>query len=409
MKFGKWINVLTKEIVVYFGYWKGQSSIPAQKNEASVAFPTEPKSISIEVEIRFEDDDPSGSNSPYHGDPKRLRIAIRYSTYQYVDRGLSSDLCDYGLESFTCIDITSSTVEDLVSLFEMVVNKIGAQNVVHTIAKNNDRYNDFMKQLLVRVCTCHPFNRPPFEVVENENYPFPSPLWIILNNFKRGSVKRVTRAHSDINESHKMSLRASYASGLLQSKQFTHSIVWTMVLSTEDIRDETKLSLYKCMKRLILDDAVINEVLKEINMYDNAVWCSLFGMGCKHLQRLATRILSQPSSLFFCNSNEFCGQKLKDGMNRLEDERLNEMMRVQLHLKLKTREFPDPVSYEHITSVVEEWVREEISSNEASMCDWSKVVLPTLSFEKKLEDASEALGGVFDDIEVFKGLEDRGF
>ncbi|KAL8258721.1 hypothetical protein R6Q59_026674 [Mikania micrantha] len=72
-------------------------------------------------------------------------------------------------------------------------------------------------------------------------------------------------------------------------------------------------------------------------------------------------------------------------------------------------EFPDPVSYEHITSVVEEWVREEISSNEASMCDWSKVVLPTLSFEKKLEDASEALGGVFDDIEVFKGLEDRGF
>jgi hypothetical protein len=98
-------------------------------------------------------------------------------------------------------------------------------------------------------------------------------------------------------------------------------------------------------------------------------WWKLFGHGAPHLQRVAIRILSQTASSSGCERNWSYFERIHTKKrNRLEHQRLNDLVYVTYNLRLKHRHqykkrSYDPVDYDCIDKT-DFWIAEEVSPPE---------------------------------------------
>ncbi|KAM1358914.1 hypothetical protein ACFX15_045122 [Malus domestica] len=199
-----------------------------------------------------------------------------------------------------------------------------------------------------------------------------------------------------------------------------------------DMHNEIVSRMFDCIERLVPDIKVQDEVIKEINLYKNAVgdlgrnlavrardnllpaeWWSTYGGGCPNLARLAIRILSQTCSLVPCQDHQIPFEQLHKTRNSVEHQRLNDLVFVQYNLKLKQKvhkhkeqEYADPISFDR-NSIAEEWVAEmEMHQEDTENPDWMSLDPPSEN-SRLLElsvDEVEELGSGFDDNEILSGL-----
>ena len=67
-------------------------------------------------------------------------------------------------------------------------------------------------------------------------------------------------------------------------------------------------------------------------------WWRLFGHDCSHLKKLAIKLLSQTSSSSGCERNWSLFERIHTKRrNRLEHEKLNDLVYVHYNLRLKNR------------------------------------------------------------------------
>ncbi|KAL8519837.1 hypothetical protein ACS0TY_010687 [Phlomoides rotata] len=98
-------------------------------------------------------------------------------------------------------------------------------------------------------------------------------------------------------------------------------------------------------------------------------WWRLFGVDAPHLQNLAIRILSQTSSSSGCEHNWSVFERIHTKKrNRLEHERLSDLVFVHYNLRLKNREKQmhktyDPIDYECIDKV-DAWIIDDAPNGE---------------------------------------------
>ncbi|KAM1113063.1 hypothetical protein ACFX13_046711 [Malus domestica] len=198
------------------------------------------------------------------------------------------------------------------------------------------------------------------------------------------------------------------------------------------MHNEIVSRMFDCIERLVPDIKVQDEVIKEINLYKNAVgdlgrnlavrardnllpaeWWSTYGGGCPNLARLAIRILSQTCSLVPCQDHQIPFKQLHKTRNSVEHQRLNDLVFVQYNLKLKQKvhkhkeqEYVDPISFDR-NSIAEEWVAEmEMHQEDTENPDWMSLDPPSEN-SRLLElsvDEVEELGSGFDDNEILSGL-----
>ncbi|XP_048434286.1 uncharacterized protein LOC125468202 isoform X3 [Pyrus x bretschneideri] len=204
-----------------------------------------------------------------------------------------------------------------------------------------------------------------------------------------------------------------------------------------DMHNEIVSRMFDCIERLVPDIKVQDEVIKEINLYKNAVgdlgrnlavrardsllpaeWWSTYGGGCPNLARLAIRILSQTCSLVPCQENQIPFEQLHKTRNSVEQQRLNDLVFLQYNLKLKQKvhthkehKYVDPISFDR-NSIAEEWVAEmEMHQEDTENPDWMSLDPPSEN-SRLLQlsvDEVEELGSVgqctgYDDNEILNGL-----
>ncbi|XLU31086.1 hypothetical protein S245_067152, partial [Arachis hypogaea] len=130
---------------------------------------------------------------------------------------------------------------------------------------------------------------------------------------------------------------------------------------------------YKCNN----SDSI--QAMKEIHLYRDRKeneWWRLFGGSALCLQKIAIRILSQASSFSGCERNWSLFDPLHTKRrNRLEHDRLNDIVYVTYNLRLRSRKEKekrkqktqyDPIDYESI-SLVDFWVTEEVVEKEPNL------------------------------------------
>ncbi|KAJ8639871.1 hypothetical protein MRB53_016565 [Persea americana] len=119
-------------------------------------------------------------------------------------------------------------------------------------------------------------------------------------------------------------------------------------------------------------------------------WWAQFGTDAPELQKLAIRILSQCCSSSGCERNWSIFEHIHSPKrNRLEYQRLNDLVFVHYNLKLRKRDMmkrtspnvTDPISLENI-DILDEWVCEEPSLLTLDdVCGWTTIEQPTLEGE----------------------------
>ncbi|CAN0837568.1 hypothetical protein LINGRAHAP2_LOCUS1844, partial [Linum grandiflorum] len=121
-----------------------------------------------------------------------------------------------------------------------------------------------------------------------------------------------------------------------------------------DIHSEIQSGLYDCIERLVPDTNVQDNIIKEINSYKNASsdfgsavairnrdtmlpdeWWSTYGGSCPNLTRNAICILSQTCSSIGYKQKHIPIEQLHDTSNRLEHQRLSDLVFYQYNLRLK--------------------------------------------------------------------------
>ncbi|KAL8519839.1 hypothetical protein ACS0TY_010687 [Phlomoides rotata] len=119
-----------------------------------------------------------------------------------------------------------------------------------------------------------------------------------------------------------------------------------------------------CSYEFIFDSVYIKFVHMMIDE-----WWRLFGVDAPHLQNLAIRILSQTSSSSGCEHNWSVFERIHTKKrNRLEHERLSDLVFVHYNLRLKNREKQmhktyDPIDYECIDKV-DAWIIDDAPNGE---------------------------------------------
>ncbi|RWR81594.1 zf-BED domain-containing protein/DUF659 domain-containing protein/Dimer_Tnp_hAT domain-containing protein [Cinnamomum micranthum f. kanehirae] len=212
-----------------------------------------------------------------------------------------------------------------------------------------------------------------------------------------------------------------HAAGFFLNPRFFYSI-------QGDVHTEVMSGMLDCIERLVPDIKIQDKINKELSSYKNASgdfgrkmairarnslfpadWWSTYGGGCPNLTRLAIRILSQTCSTSGCNRDlipveHIHGQK----RNRLEHQRLYDLVFVQYNLRLQQRKLLrnkpfDPISHDNIDHL-EDWVVEkEPFFEENGDLDWIALDQPITNTANSefTSDEPEGLDTGFDDEEIY--------
>ncbi|CAK9135645.1 unnamed protein product [Ilex paraguariensis] len=200
-----------------------------------------------------------------------------------------------------------------------------------------------------------------------------------------------------------------------------------------DVHLHIRSLVYDCVEKLVPDPKIQDKIVKETTSYHNAAgdfgrkmarraidtllpaeWWATYGGGCPSLARLAIRILSQTCSLIGCKPSQIPVEQINETKNCLEHQRLNDLVFVQYNLRLrqmfrknKEQDAVDPISYNNI-NIVEDWVTEELCSEDYGSSDWMSVDPPlgNITLLGPQIDDIEALGASFDDYEIFDSVKD---
>ncbi|KAL0340073.1 UNVERIFIED_CONTAM: hypothetical protein Sradi_4524100 [Sesamum radiatum] len=104
-------------------------------------------------------------------------------------------------------------------------------------------------------------------------------------------------------------------------------------------------------------------------------WWKLFGASAPNLQKLAIRILGQTSTSSGCERNWSVFERINTKKrNRLEHQRLNDLVYVHYNLKLKDRWFMkdesyDPIDYKSIDKI-DDWI---VDDEEESFLNYEEI------------------------------------
>ncbi|KAJ8642385.1 hypothetical protein MRB53_019079 [Persea americana] len=195
-----------------------------------------------------------------------------------------------------------------------------------------------------------------------------------------------------------------------------------------DVHTEVMSGMLDCIERLVPDIKIQDKINKELSSYKNASgdfgrkmairarnslfpadWWSTYGGGCPNLTRLAIRILSQTCSTSGCN-RDLIPVELIHGRkrNRLEHQRLYDLVFVQYNLRLQQRKLLrnkpfDPISHDNIDHL-EDWVVvKEPFLEENGDLDWIALDQPIANTTNSefTSDEPEGLDTGFDDEEIY--------
>ncbi|GKU92834.1 hypothetical protein SLEP1_g6507 [Rubroshorea leprosula] len=140
-------------------------------------------------------------------------------------------------------------------------------------------------------------------------------------------------------------------------------------------------------------------------------WWKYFGYSAPNLKKLAIQILSQTSSSSGCERNWNVFERIHTKKrNRLEHQRLNDLVYVHYNLRLKHRKDNkkrtcfDPIDYESIDNV-EEWIMEEddspiIDYEELENMIYSDQALPICGRKGGTHNIEEVQGGEGESLHV---------
>lgn len=197
-----------------------------------------------------------------------------------------------------------------------------------------------------------------------------------------------------------------------------------------DVHLHIRSLVYDCIEKLVSDPKIQDKIVKETASYHGGTgdfgrkmairardtllpteWWLTYGGGCPSLARLAIRILSQTCSLIRRNPTRIPLECMHEKKNCLEHQRLSDLVFVQYNMSLrqmvlsdKEQETLDPISYDNF-SIVEDWIMDkELISGGSENSDWMAVDPPlgnTALLGPAIDDV-EALGGGFDDYEIFE-------
>ncbi|KAF2287856.1 hypothetical protein GH714_002989 [Hevea brasiliensis] len=181
-----------------------------------------------------------------------------------------------------------------------------------------------------------------------------------------------------------------HAAGFFLNPKFFYSI-------EGDVHNEILSRVFDCIERLVPDIEVQDKIVKELNLYKNAVgdlgrkmairaretllpaeWWSTYAGSCPNLAHLALRIVSQTCSSIGCKHNHISFEKVP----------------------------VDPVSFDNI-GIVEDWIMQnDLCLEDYESSDWMSLVPPSANNIPlgPSVDEVEDWGVGFDDFEIFDGL-----
>ncbi|KAI4382822.1 hypothetical protein MLD38_008734 [Melastoma candidum] len=210
-----------------------------------------------------------------------------------------------------------------------------------------------------------------------------------------------------------------HAAGFYLNPKFFYSI-------EGDLHSEMVSGMFDCIERLVVDTKVQDTLIKELTTYKSAAgdlgrkmairardtifppeWWSTYGGVCPNLTRLATRILSQTCSALRFKHNPALFDQIQELQNRLERQRLIDLVYVQYNLQLRQplmnmeQDIIDPISVE-MRSLVEDWVSGKNIHLEDTE-NWMALEPPPSSTSLLFTpqgDEIDDLGSGFDDLEI---------
>lgn len=149
-----------------------------------------------------------------------------------------------------------------------------------------------------------------------------------------------------------------------------------------------------------------------------ATWWSLYAADYPELQRLAVRILSQTCSITRCGRNWSMFERIHSKKrNRLEHQRLNDLIFVHNNLNLQqrksevvkarsTRGTLDPICLEAVDANIGDWV-EDVGSMEGEDLSWMDVTIPgeRTFVSHEVQNMDDSVGSLDDrSCDVTKGI-----
>ncbi|XP_026403487.1 uncharacterized protein LOC113298840 isoform X3 [Papaver somniferum] len=169
-----------------------------------------------------------------------------------------------------------------------------------------------------------------------------------------------------------------------------------------DVHDKIPSGMLDCIERLVPDIKVQDKINKEMIRYRNvagdfgrnmavrarhtllpAEWWSTYAGDCPNLARVAIRILSQNCSATGCKRDPIPFEQIHKTRNRLEHQRLSDLVFVQYNLRLQQIKLQkntepgamDPISLESC-NFAQEWVAEKEEFFEEGDSNWAALKQP---------------------------------
>ncbi|XP_068669482.1 uncharacterized protein [Aristolochia californica] len=221
--------------------------------------------------------------------------------------------------------------------------------------------------------------------------------------------------------------RPLHTAGFFLNPQFFYSI-------KGEVHNEVMSGVLDCIERLVPDTKVQDKINKELSSYKNATgdfgrkiadraryslppadWWSTYGGSCPNLTRLAIRILSQTCTATGFHRDHIPFEQIHSQIkNRLEHQRLKDLVFVQYNLRLQERrckkELPDPIAFDKM-DISEGWVMEELSEGEGDLdLGWTAIDQPAATGTNFASANDEhTIGEVsgYEDEEIYTGGKDE--
>ncbi|XP_068643622.1 uncharacterized protein [Aristolochia californica] len=221
--------------------------------------------------------------------------------------------------------------------------------------------------------------------------------------------------------------RPLHAAGFFLNPQFFYSI-------KGEVHNEIMSGVLDCIERLVPDTKVQDKINKELSSYKNAAgdfgrkiadraryslppadWWSTYGGSCPNLTRLAIRILSQTCSASGFHRDHIPLEQIHSQIkNRLEHQRLKDLVFVQYNLRLQERrckkELSDPIAFDKM-DILEGWVMEELSEGEGDLdLGWTALDQPVATGANLASANDEDPVGLvsgYEDEEIYTGGKDE--
>lgn len=217
-----------------------------------------------------------------------------------------------------------------------------------------------------------------------------------------------------------------YAAGFFLNPKFFYN-------TKEHIHNDILSAVFDSIERLVPDTNIQDQVVREINLYKNAMgdlgrpmavrardnllpgeWWSIYGGGCPNLQRLAIRILSQTCSSIGYKPNKISIEEIHNTRNFLERRRLSDLVFVQYNLYLRQmvlqnqeKDSLDPLVFNR-KDILEDWIADnEVSPDNHESSDWKSLDPPVgnrTTLTPPGDEAEDFLSTRFMDLDIFNGL-----